>query len=167
MSASSCRRLADGLTVGRAVLGLPLILALVAGQGGLAWGLLLLGGLSDAADGWLARRFGGNALGAVLDPMADKALLVTMYVTLATVGVLPVWLAILVVFRDLLIVGGVIRVIPLTGVTLPFVSYGGSSLVANFVILGLLLRISDETALEAQDAAEREARVAEPVGSPT
>ena len=46
MSASSCRRLADGLTVGRAVLGLPLILALVAGQGGLAWGLLLLGGFT-------------------------------------------------------------------------------------------------------------------------
>ena len=74
----------------------------------IAFFLFVGAGISDAIDGWLARRFGGNALGAVLDPMADKALLVTMYVTLATVGVLPVWLAILVVFRDLLIVGGVI-----------------------------------------------------------
>lgn len=48
----------------------------------------------------------GNAIGAVLDPMADKALLVTMYVTLAAIGAVPDWLAILVVFRDLIIVGG-------------------------------------------------------------
>ena len=65
-------------------------------------------GISDAVDGWLARRYGGNALGAILDPMADKALLVTMYVTLAAVEVLPDWVAILVVFRDVVIVGGVI-----------------------------------------------------------
>ena len=73
-----------------------------------AFYLFVLAGMSDAVDGWLARRFGGNSIGALLDPVADKALLVTMYVTLAVVQELPDWLAILVVFRDLLIVGGVI-----------------------------------------------------------
>src|SRR4051812_38118397 len=70
--------------------------------------LFVAAGLSDAVDGWLARRRGTSALGALLDPVADKALLVTMYVTLAVVGVLPDWLAILVVFRDIVIVGGVL-----------------------------------------------------------
>jgi cardiolipin synthase (CMP-forming) len=70
--------------------------------------LFVVAGLSDALDGWLARRYGGNAVGALIDPVADKALLVTMYITLASIGVVPDWLAILVVFRDLLIVGGII-----------------------------------------------------------
>jgi cardiolipin synthase (CMP-forming) len=66
-------------------------------------------GISDGIDGWLARvRNARSALGAILDPVADKALLVSVYVTLAAIGVLPDWLAILVVFRDLLIVGGVL-----------------------------------------------------------
>jgi cardiolipin synthase len=74
-----------------------------------AFFVFLAAGLSDALDGWLARRNGGgNSVGALLDPVADKALLVSMYVTLAAVGELPDWLAILVVFRDLVIVGGVI-----------------------------------------------------------
>ncbi len=74
-----------------------------------AFFLFLAAGLSDAVDGWLARRNGGgNAVGALLDPAADKALLVSMYVTLAAVKVLPDWLAILVVFRDIVIVGGVV-----------------------------------------------------------
>jgi cardiolipin synthase (CMP-forming) len=74
-----------------------------------AFFLFVAAGASDAVDGWLARRNGGgNSVGALLDPVADKALLVTMYVTLAAVSVLPDWLAILVVFRDAVIVGGVI-----------------------------------------------------------
>jgi cardiolipin synthase (CMP-forming) len=74
-----------------------------------AFGLFLAAGASDAVDGWLARRAGGaSRLGAVLDPVADKALLVTMYVTLAAVGELPSWVATLVVFRDVVIVGGVV-----------------------------------------------------------
>ncbi|WP_270938044.1 CDP-alcohol phosphatidyltransferase family protein [Falsiroseomonas oryzae] len=75
----------------------------------LAFWLFVAAGVSDGIDGWLARVTQTRSrLGAILDPVADKALLVSMYVTLAAVGVLPDWLAILVVFRDLLIVGGVI-----------------------------------------------------------
>lgn len=96
------------ITFGR-LCAVPLALLLVLEQRlDLAFFLFLAAGLSDAADGWLARRTGGNALGAILDPVADKALLVTMYVTLAVIGILPAWLAIMVVSRDLLIVGGVI-----------------------------------------------------------
>jgi cardiolipin synthase (CMP-forming) len=75
---------------------------------GQAFLLFVAAGLSDALDGWLARRYGGNAVGAAMDPVADKALLVTMYITLAAVGMLPAWLAILVVFRDAVIVGGIV-----------------------------------------------------------
>ena len=80
-------------------------------QGRLDWAfwVFVAAGISDGLDGWLARRRNARSqLGAILDPIADKALLVSVYVTLAVTGVLPDWLAILVVFRDLLIVGGVL-----------------------------------------------------------
>ena len=77
------------------------------GQLDWAFGLFVAAGISDGVDGWLARvRNARSALGAVLDPLADKALLVSVYIALASVGVLPDWLAMLVVFRDLMIVGG-------------------------------------------------------------
>lgn len=73
-----------------------------------AFWLFLGAGVSDGIDGWLARRRGPTYVGAVLDPIADKVLLMAMYVVLAVVHVLPDWLAILVVFRDVLILGGVL-----------------------------------------------------------
>ena len=73
-----------------------------------AFALFAAAGISDAIDGWLARRQGGTALGAALDPLADKMLMVGMYITLAAIRQLPIWLAILVVFRDVMIVGGLL-----------------------------------------------------------
>lgn len=85
----------------------PVVLALLGGHFGLALGLFALAGASDGVDGWLARRMGWQSrLGAFLDPLADKLMMLHAYGTLAWLGLLPPWLAVLVVGRDLLIAGG-------------------------------------------------------------
>ncbi len=67
-----------------------------------------MAGVSDALDGWIARHFRWQTeLGAYLDPAADKALLVSIFVTLGTRGYLPAWLVIAAVSRDVLILGAV------------------------------------------------------------
>ncbi|CCQ72848.1 putative CDP-diacylglycerol--glycerol-3-phosphate 3-phosphatidyltransferase (Phosphatidylglycerophosphate synthase) (PGP synthase) [Magnetospira sp. QH-2] len=72
-----------------------------------AFWLFAIAGLSDALDGFLARLLQAQTeIGIYLDPLADKALLVGLYVTLGIQGGLPLWLVILVVFRDLLIIAG-------------------------------------------------------------
>jgi len=72
-----------------------------------ALAVFVLAGVSDALDGWIAKHFRlTTRLGAILDPLADKLLLVSAYVTLMLLGELPFWLVLCVVFRDILIVGG-------------------------------------------------------------
>ena len=67
----------------------------------------LAAGLSDAADGIIAKRFNRvTELGTYLDPIADKALLMCLFIALGHQGYIEVWLVILVVFRDVLIIGG-------------------------------------------------------------
>lgn len=74
-----------------------------------AFWLFVAAGVSDAVDGFLAKRLGQTStLGGYLDPIADKVLLVGVYITLGQAGHLPSWLVIMVVFRDLIIVGGVV-----------------------------------------------------------
>jgi cardiolipin synthase len=92
------------------LLTVPLIIMMIAQKRwDVAFALFVLAGLSDAVDGFIARHYHmKSVLGAYLDAIADKALLVSMYVALAMVGILPIWLAILVVSRDLMIVAGVI-----------------------------------------------------------
>ncbi len=74
-----------------------------------AFWLFVIASLSDAADGWIARHFNlRTVIGGYIDPIADKALLVSVFVTLGHAGYIESWLVILVVFRDALIVCGAV-----------------------------------------------------------
>ena len=88
----------------------PLVVSMIVSQRFLpAFSIFLLASVSDAADGFIARRFDlRTELGAYLDPLADKALLVSIYVALAIYAGLPAWLAIAVVSRDVMILVAVL-----------------------------------------------------------
>ena len=97
------------ITLARILLVPVVVWAIASNQMLFAFLLFAAAGVSDAVDGFLAKRFGmASELGAYLDPLADKVLIVSIYVSLGIVDALPRWLVILVVSRDLLIVGGVL-----------------------------------------------------------
>jgi cardiolipin synthase len=97
------------ITLARILMVPVLVWAITAGQMRIAFTLFLVAGLSDLIDGFLAKRFGmATALGAYLDPLADKAMIVSIYVALGIANDIPRWLVILVVWRDIMIVGAVI-----------------------------------------------------------
>ncbi len=96
------------ITLGRILLVPVVVWAIASGAMWIAFVLFLAAGVSDAIDGFLAKRFNmATELGAYLDPLADKALIVSIYLTLGINGLIPRWLVILVVSRDILIVGGI------------------------------------------------------------
>ena len=103
----SLRLLPNVLTLFRMLAVVPIVIWLLSGQYRAAFYLAVFAGISDLLDGFLARRFGWMThFGGVLDPLTDKFLLVSTTLTLAWMQLLPWWLVILVVARDLVIVLG-------------------------------------------------------------
>jgi cardiolipin synthase len=103
------RHLPNAITILRMLLVAPLAWLIHDGRFGAALGVAAIAGISDALDGFLAKRFGWQSwIGGVLDPIADKLLLVTSFLVLAFAERLPAWLAALVIGRDVVIVVGAV-----------------------------------------------------------
>jgi cardiolipin synthase len=101
--------IANLITVLRFLLVPVVVLALLQSRVDWAFAGFLIAGISDGVDGFIARQFNQRSeLGAYLDPMADKLLLVSVFVVLGFMGELPLWLVIAAVSRDALIVGAVL-----------------------------------------------------------
>ena len=99
--------LPNAICIARIILVGPIIWALLDGRYLLALLLIVTAGVSDGVDGFLARHFDWRTrLGSLLDPAADKLLLVSVFVTMTVIGLVPLWLALVVVMRDLVIVMG-------------------------------------------------------------
>jgi cardiolipin synthase (CMP-forming) len=109
------------ISLGRLLL-VPLAISLILdGSYWVAFWIFVIAGVSDAVDGFIAKRFDRRTrLGALLDPLADKVLLVSVYVTLGFAGQLWTWLVVLVVFRDIMIVGGFLLIQAIAAVPKPF-----------------------------------------------
>ena len=107
MARLALHHLPNLITLSRVALVPVLILLLVERRYGAALAVFVVAGVSDALDGYLAKRWRVQSqFGAILDPVADKLLLVTAYVMLTLSGHIPFWLTLAVASRDVLIVGG-------------------------------------------------------------
>jgi cardiolipin synthase len=96
------------ITIGRILLVPVVVWAIASREMQIAFLVFLIAGVSDGVDGFLAKRLGMTSeLGAHLDPLADKVLIVSIYIALGITEAIPRWIVILVVSRDILIVGGV------------------------------------------------------------
>ena len=103
----SLRWLPNAISVMRIALIVPIIVLIVRESHGMALALFVIAGASDGIDGWLAKRYQWSSkLGALLDPAGDKLLVAWTYGTLAWLGLMPVWLAVIVILRDVVIVTG-------------------------------------------------------------
>jgi len=108
------------ISLGRLLL-VPLAISLILeGSYWAAFWIFVIAGISDAVDGFIAKKFDWRTrLGALLDPLADKVLLVSAYVTLGIAGQLWTWLVVLVVFRDIMIIGGFLLIQVIAPVSKP------------------------------------------------
>lgn len=104
----------------RIVLVAPIVVYLLADEFQLALLLILIAGFSDGLDGFLAKRFDWRTrLGGLLDPAADKLLILAVFLTLTYIGLTPVWLTAVVIGRDVIIVSGAVAYNTLIGPVRP------------------------------------------------
>ncbi len=101
------RQIPNLISILRILLVPPVVLLILQGRYDWALALFLLAGISDGIDGYLARHYRWTSrLGAILDPLADKLLMVSTYLVLGWLDDLPGWLVGLVIWRDVVIVAG-------------------------------------------------------------
>jgi len=101
------RDIPNAISFLRIILVVPVALLLIDRRFDLALYLFMVAAVSDGIDGYLAKHFGWTSrLGSLLDPIADKLLLVTCYVVSGWLGLIPVWLIWVVILRDIVIVAG-------------------------------------------------------------
>lgn len=136
------RWIPNGLCVLRMLLALPVAWLLLRGEFWLTFGVFFVAAVTDGLDGFIAKRCNWTSeLGKILDPLADKLLLVTVFVALALIERVPVWLAALVVLRDVVITAGAIayRLIygPLVGAA-PTVISKLNTVVQILYVLGVM-----------------------------
>ena len=104
------KQLPNIISIFRILLVMPVVWALLNLEYATALILFAIAGFTDALDGFLAKQFHWESrLGSILDPLADKLLLVSSFLALAWIGLIPLWLVVVVIVRDLLIIiGGVV-----------------------------------------------------------
>lgn len=103
------RHIPNALSVLRMLLVAPVVWLLIENEYRLTLGLFAFAAATDGLDGFLAKRCGWTSeLGKILDPLADKILLVGVFITLAALGLVPAWLAVAAVARDVVITAGAI-----------------------------------------------------------
>ena len=101
--------LPNAITIGRFILVPVVVWAIASGQVLFAFWLFVAAAVSDSVDGFLAKQFRMTSdFGAYLDPLADKAMLMSIYVSLSVAGLLPLWVVIAVVSRDVMILGAIV-----------------------------------------------------------
>ena len=96
--------IANYLTIFRCILGFPILIALSSDNFIVAWLLIIIGGITDFLDGWLARKAGQSSKwGAQADPLADKLMLIAPIIFIGKVGLVPLWAIWLIISREFLI----------------------------------------------------------------
>ncbi len=133
------------ISILRAILVLPIGILLYKEIWTTAFALIFIAGISDGIDGYLARKYQWQSrLGSILDPLADKLLIVIIFIIFAHKGIIPNWLTSLIIVRDIIILSGAVSYQWLTRdlVVSPLLSSKINTALQIVFVLGLMLHLT-------------------------